>query len=1028
MVYIRRIIMLFAALSFALSAYAQEPTGVVKGRVSNAGTGQYLKNAVVTVDGTGIKIRTEDDGSFRITDLPVGPQTIMVTYTGLDTEKLTIEVVATEEKTLDFDLTSDVYVLGQYVVSAEREGSAKAIQQQRESDTAKNIVASDSFGNMVDGNVGELMKNLPGIAIDYDGEDAAKMRFRGMDPSQMSVTMNGNSVASINGTDNDGNDQKASRSFALKDFPVQNIESIEVFTAPTPAQPSNNLGGSVNFVMKNAFDQKGRRIRLDSNLSLNSTTLDFQKLPGGGRTPDRKVKPGFNFNYSEAFGKIHPIGINFVANYTPTYRFNNKYDLPGGYTFNANELTANNQTATATMGGTIPSVQWTERGQSNQRKYIALNLDFKLSDSTVLYLYTSYSIDTGLGTYEHRFRIGGGTQPDSSSFDTFLSTAGTTVAATSTVSNNDTKTWNINGGVKHRFGSFELSYDGFISRASYLPSREKNYYVTYGMNSGPGIKITGISGNATGQVTQLSGSDYTNLANYNSLILYNDYYYGTDTQLGGKIDAKYPFHLFGMPVVAQAGLRFNEGDRITKRYFKKYDLTGNSGSDTFLTASEPTLTQFTDGYFFNKWDFNVAVPNWVSPYKVWDYYASNPEKFYDTPDMYGLAATAPLARMLQADRYSRERIYAGYGMATMKPVNSLTFIVGARYEYTDLLARGYQFDSTPSLFNIGHPLGHYNGLSDEEKFWLFLIKRVRATKNYDRLFPNAQAKWEPLKDLIVRGAYTTGMGRPDLGQILPGKTVYQNYNLIKMTNPKLLPQTNTNYDLKVEYYLPKSGQATLGVFHQDINRYIYTQDVVITDYPNPYTGESEIWDLQQPQNGGKGKNDGVELSYRQRLGFIAKWLDKFEFYTAFSRCNPTFKYLHNTAAVPSGDDLKGDTDAVDTYLNSPTELVSANIPGIVKKTANARLTYNGSKFSGSVAVIWRGEYVRSINTTNKAETIQAAAYNVDLSLGYKLSPRWLAYFDWRNATNTADERHIFNRTGGYYTSGMAINLGIRADL
>jgi hypothetical protein len=45
-----------------------------------------------------------------------------------------------------------------------------------------------------------------------------------------------------------------------------------------------------------------------------------------------------------------------------------------------------------------------------------------------------------------------------------------------------------------------------------------------------------------------------------------------------------------------------------------------------------------------------------------------------------------------------------------------------------------------------------------------------------------------------------------------------------------------------------------------------------------------------------------------------------------------------------------------------------------------------------------------------------------------LSPLWSTYFDWRNITNQPDERSIFGRTGGYYTSGMAINLGVRANL
>ena len=1038
----RFLTLLVPAVAFAMTVatagtvQAQEAvvaSAVIKGRVANAGTGQFLENAVVSIDGTKIQAKTTPDGNYRFSNLPAGIYSITVFYTGLDIEKHSIEVGVNEEKALDFDLTSEVYVLGSFTVAAEREGSAKAIQQQRESDTMKSVVASDSFGNLVDGNIGELMKNLPGIAIDYDGEDAAKMRFRGMDPALMNVTVDGNAAASINGTDNNGNDQKASRSFSLKDMPVQNIETIEVWPAPPPDQPVS-LGGSVNFVTKSAFNQKGRRVRFDANMSLNSTTLEFQKLPGGGRTPDRKDVPGFNFSYSEAFGKIHPLGVVFNANYTQTYRFNNSYTLPGGtagYTFNYNELIANNNVATADMGGYVPAVAWTERGISNQRKFISLNLDLKASDSTVLFLKTQYSLDTGLGAYQHYLRVDGGSQLGGNSFDTLYAPSGAKISASSTVSNNNTNTWGIDGGVRHRFGVFEVAYDGFINKASNLPDAAKNYYASYSLQ-GLGLEVDGISGNATGKIVQLAGPDYRKLNNYSALSLYNDFYYGVDTQLGGKIDAKYAMTVFGLPLEIKTGGRFNERDRLTKRTYNKYDSTG--GSTGFGASNEPLLGQYRDGYFSDRWDFNVPVPEWVSPYKVYDAYQANPGMFYtkrlDLTDA-NTTVASPYVREWMANRYSRERIYAGYAMGTLKPFQSLTVMGGARYEFTDLMARGYSIDATPSVFGANHiydrvtPTSPYYGMSDTDAVALLLHKQ-QATKSYDKLFPNLQVKWEPLKDFMVRGSYSTNMGRPDLGNILPTQTIYKNYYLIKQSNPKLLPQTGTNYDLKLEYYLPKSGVLTAGLFHQDIQKFIYTVTYVLPVI-DVETGDAQMWQVQQPQNAGKGHNDGVEFSYRQRLGFIAPWLEKFEFYSAFSAANPVMQYWKLVNPLPS-QSTPMTQDQIDAYMNGPSVLTNAEMPGVLKKTANARISYNGTKFTATVAAIWRGEYSRSIDTTNTAQVKQAAALSMDTELTYKMSTHWSAYFDWRNFTNTPDERHVFNRTGGYFTSGMAINLGIRANL
>lgn len=1024
--------MFMTALAIALSAQAQEATGVVKGRVSNAGTGQYLKNAVVSVDGTGIKIRTAEDGSYIIPDLPVGVQTLSVTFTGLDTEKLSVEVVAGQEKTLDFDLTSEVYVLGQYVVSAEREGSAKAIQEQRESNSMKNVIAADSFGNLVDGNVGELMKNLPGFTIDYaDGEDASRMSFRGMDPSMMSVTMNGNAMANNAGS--------TTRSFALNDLAVQNIESIEVNFAPTPDQPSNTLGGSVNFKTKSAFNQKGRRIRLDGNLSMNAVALDFQKSPGGGRTPDRKIKPGFNLSYSEAFGKKRPVGVVFNIGMAQRYRFNNAY-IPSGYSYDTTQLEENGGKVSPNIYTQVPNIRMEERAQTNERWFAALNLDWKLSESTSLYLYNSYTYDRGMGNYSHQIRISPGAQvTEQSNYNTIVAPTGSSLSMTTAVSNIDTKSWSINPGVKHRFGNLEIAYDAYLSQSKYTPDPNQNYRTDYSL-TGIGYRVDNVSSKADPVFTQTGATpatDYLTLNNYGSLGLTQDFATGTDTQRGAKIDGKKPFHVFGMPLIVQIGGRVTEAERDAKRYYRYYRMTGNSGTPNFGTAAEPKLAPFRDIYFTDKWNFDVPVPDWVSPYRVWDYYTANPDKFYPNYiDLNTLNTTlaSDYVRMKFGDRYSKERVWAGYGMATFQPFPSLTFVGGARYEFTELLAKGWLIDTTDRpfagaypahKFSRDDPTSPYYGISDQEAVDL-LMHRAQKKKSYDKVFPNLQAKYEPIKDLFVRAAFTTNMGRADLNNIMPSDRIYDHLNLIRRNNPRLLPQEGNEINVRVEYYLPRSGLVGITVFKQHTKNYI--APVVSMDYIyNEDTGVWEPWTVESTDNIGVGDNKGFEINYRQRLGWIAKWMNDLEFYCQFSRNDPTAKSL-----VLSGTPVYQDNPdpaLVEAYLTSPKIWNTLPLPGVINKSAVARLTYNGKTFTASINANWNDDFARSINFTTNEIYMQRGATRFDVSATVKLSAKWKASLDIRNVTGVPDyHRMIFGRTNGYYTSGRVINLGLRADL
>lgn len=164
---------LFAAALLALTASSPAApagsAGTVTGRVMNAATGVYLEGASITVDGTaGAGAASADAGAFRLTEIPAGRRTLTVSYPGLDARRITVDVPAGGNADVNVELTSKVYQLEAFTVSELREGEAAAIARQRTAENLKQVIATDTFGNVADANVGNMLVFLPGISAQRD--------------------------------------------------------------------------------------------------------------------------------------------------------------------------------------------------------------------------------------------------------------------------------------------------------------------------------------------------------------------------------------------------------------------------------------------------------------------------------------------------------------------------------------------------------------------------------------------------------------------------------------------------------------------------------------------------------------------------------------------------------------------------------------------------------------------------------------------------------------------------------------------
>ena len=157
-------------LALAPSAQAQTTPGAVSGRVQSEVTGQYLLNVRVTVKGTALTAFTDSYGIFRLAGVPSGTVTLDTFYSGLDPQQIVLTLAPGQAVVRDISLTSratagdksGVVKLDPFVLTASKltEGEALATNEQRFAPNIKNVVSTDAFGDVPEGNIAEFMRFL----------------------------------------------------------------------------------------------------------------------------------------------------------------------------------------------------------------------------------------------------------------------------------------------------------------------------------------------------------------------------------------------------------------------------------------------------------------------------------------------------------------------------------------------------------------------------------------------------------------------------------------------------------------------------------------------------------------------------------------------------------------------------------------------------------------------------------------------------------------------------------------------------
>lgn len=215
--------------------------GTIRGRIVDASK-QILPGASVYIEKLHTGVTSDVNGFYTFSNLDPGTYTVKVTYVGYTPVEMKITIP--EGKTLDKDVVLNEGVeLQEVVVGGAFHGQRRALSSQKNSLGVTNVVSADQVGKFPDSNIGDALKRISGINVQYDQGEARFGQVRGTSADLSSVTINGNRVPSAEGE---------TRSVQLDLIPSDMIQTIEVNKVVTPDMDADAIGGSINLVTKNS--------------------------------------------------------------------------------------------------------------------------------------------------------------------------------------------------------------------------------------------------------------------------------------------------------------------------------------------------------------------------------------------------------------------------------------------------------------------------------------------------------------------------------------------------------------------------------------------------------------------------------------------------------------------------------------------------------------------------------------------------------------------------------------------------------
>jgi iron complex outermembrane recepter protein len=989
----RRMSVLLAGwLALTLQIFAADgATGSISGRVFNEAIGSYVNNARVVIDSLRLETFTDEKGLYSFPRVPAGEVVVRVIYTGFPVETQTVRVVAGQSAERDFSLRSskdaaaDATVkLDAFTVASKRDMAASdiAVNEQRYAAGIKNIVSTDSFADISDGNVGEFAKYLPGVTLNRSGSDGLTISIGGVPPSGTPVMMDGNGIASATGSN-------ANRQTEFENIAVGSLARVEVSRSQNPDSPANAIGGSVNLISRSAFERSRPQYTVKAHLSWRGDDFSLEKEPGPFAKKDYVFEPNFEL------GAVVPLSRNFgftVSGLVSRTR-NNGPGITQDWVPTVAAQSANFP-ATTPDKPYLARYRLQERPKITVRDSLNLSADWRVSATDVLSAGFSYFYHSqNFWVRQLNFDTGrvASFGPD---FTQGAAGAGFVQILTDAREKNNTS-WAPSFRYKHNGPVWQWQVGGAYSAATNHYAN-KGYFLSnnaFFRNVTVRFEKLTIDHPEIVSVKDAAGTrdvDPYNLGNYSLESLSGQTFQSAAAVRSLNAFIKRDYDLV-VPVTVKVGadLRSESRDLMRPTY-----ATNFIGADrTTRTADDSAAQWFDPSYSSRDLIFGPRM-QWFDLNKIGETYRAHPEYFTSNES----DAVNSYRTQVTTSQAITETILAPYvRLDTSFFENRLQLTGGVRYEWTEDDGNGplidptriYQRNAAGQIVRdaAGRPVVTAALATLAGTKLAYVERGSQAKKEYDDFFPSINGSFKLRPDLIARASYGRSFNRPDFGSILPSMNLPDtetSARTITLTNPSLKPWYADSYGLALEYYFnePSTGVFSVRGYRRDITDFWGTTLQPATDeLLDPYGidpavyGQALGYMVSTMSNVGDARVTGAEFDYRQNLVFLPRW-------------------------------ARGLTVFGNLTLQRRTGTQTTSFTGFVRRTINYGVTFSRERFTARVAVNLRGQIeqgrVTGAGTEPNTFTYLQSRAIADVAAEYRLTRVFSVFLIGRNV-NAANE-------------------------
>jgi TonB-dependent receptor len=923
-------------------AAGQTGKGTITGTAKDS-AGAPLPSTVIELQPLGRRVVSDDQGQFRISDVPAGEYTLSASYVGLNPFSATVKVEAGQTVNIDPALQVASQA-DQVVVTGERlQGEAEAINIERTSDEIVQVLPSRVINSLPNTNIADAVGRLPSVSLERDEGEGKYVQIRGTDPRLTNVTVNGVNLPSPEGV---------VRNIKLDAIPASLVERIEVFKTLSANMDADGIGGTVNLITRTPAEKP---------------TYEFGGTFGHNPIQNGYNRGGLDGTFGKRFGVNKKLGFLLNGAWDQTNRGID--DLEPSQAVGSNPATGANLAFTNSEDRRSYDYYRTRYGFST-------DIDYNLKPGSSVYVKGLYSDFHDYGdTIVYTPNSGTNIKSVNGSVITFdnaqdcvavnqaadLTNPGSNPCSPGSyayrhyVRRPDQQVYSFSTGARHDLSSTLITYEFGGSRSHNIGGQDfatTNFAAPTASYDNAGNLLPGSTGADLAvnlrnpyrpNFNALDGSNIYDPTQYQLTNTSFTHYIATQLNFQGaaSVARRYSVHshfgTFEMGIkIRNSHSNQSENDQIYNNNTANIPLNSVLG-----TYTNPT---YYDGSFaVNGVDYGPTS----SYNKITQSVLSNLSQFQ-------LNQASSIRRSAGAFFDANERIYAGY-LQNVISFGKLRLQTGVRFDAADTsflanhIATADPNDPTVTATNPR-------------------ITPITQSSGYFNALPSIQAQYLLEKNTNLRANFSQGIARPNIGDLVPTTIVDPNASPKTVTegNPNLQPTKANNYDILIEHYFQPLGIIQGGYFYKQLSNPIY-QTVSLLGPTDPNAG----FRLLQTVNGPNAHIQGIELSWEQRFSFLPGFLSGFGVAANYSYTQSAVSFPANFSPSSPGGQGRIDHPA---------------LPRQAPNTWNAGFTYDKSRFSMRFAVSHNDANIQFYNYTHTD-----AATDKDPILGIK-GPTGDVYF------------------------------------